>query len=478
METRRVDVAVIGAGTAGLIARREAERHGARALMIESGPYGTTCARVGCMPSKLLIAAADAAHAVAGAGAFGVRVPGPVHVDGAAVLARVRRERDRFVGFVLDSTERVPEELRLRGHAHFEAPGVLSVDAQTRVEARAVVVATGSRPEVPPLFEGYGAGDGVLTSDDVFEMEDLPASVAVVGAGVLGLELAQALHRLGVRTEILSRSEHVGHLTDPAVAVQVREALAAEMPLHLGVSLEAAEPVAGGFRLRWRCAEGGEGEGHFERVLLATGRRPRLEGLGLEKAGVTLSAGGVPDFDTRTMQVGDLPVFLAGDASGDRAVLHEAAHEGRIAGSNAARYPDVRAHPRLTPLSITFTHPEIALVGRRHEELDPEATEIGEVSYADQGRARVMRLHQGLVRVYASRACGTLLGAEMFGPRVEHTAHLLSWAVAAGQTVHHALSRPFYHPVVEEGIETALRDLSSKLKLLPRAEPLECGPGH
>jgi dihydrolipoamide dehydrogenase len=476
METRRVDVAVIGAGTAGMVARRAAERAGAEALMIESGPYGTTCARVGCMPSKLLIAAAEAAHAVAGAGRFGVRVPGPARVDGPAVLERVRRERDRFVGFVLDATERVPEALRLHGHARFVAPGVLEVDGRTRIEARAVVIATGSRPIIPAAFAALG--EGVLTSDDVFELPDLPGSLAVIGAGPIGLELAQAFHRLGVRTELFDRLELVGALTDPEVARHAREALAAELPLHLGVSVEAERDPRGGYRVAWRSADGGNGEGHFERILLATGRRPVLEGLELEKAGVTAGSNGVPDYDPRTMQVAEAPVFLAGDASGDRVLLHEATDEGRIAGANAAAFPDVRAYPRRTPLVIVFTHPEIALVGQRHAELDPCEVEIGEIDYADQGRARVMGLNQGLVRVYARRACGTLLGAEMFGPRVEHTAHLLAWAVQGRVGVVGALANPFYHPVVEEGIQTALRALSSKLKVLPAVEPMECGPGN
>src|SRR6202051_2157691 len=119
MKTIEIDVAIIGAGSAGLSAYRAAKAAGASVVLIEGGPYGTTCARVGCMPSKLLIAAAEAAQHVAGAGRFGIRVPDGVQVDGPAVLARVRRERDHFVGFVLDSVAAIPAEQRLRGHARF-----------------------------------------------------------------------------------------------------------------------------------------------------------------------------------------------------------------------------------------------------------------------------------------------------------------------------------------------------------------------
>jgi dihydrolipoamide dehydrogenase len=135
MQTRQVDVAIIGAGSAGLNARREVVRRGGRPLLIESGPYGTTCARVGCMPSKLLIAAAEVAHEIGRAELFGLRIADGWRIDGRAVMARVRLERDRFAGFVVRQTESYPEAERLRGHARFVGPTTLQVDNHTRVEA-------------------------------------------------------------------------------------------------------------------------------------------------------------------------------------------------------------------------------------------------------------------------------------------------------------------------------------------------------
>lgn len=478
MQIRRVDVAVIGAGTAGLNARRAAENAGAEALLIESGPYGTTCARVGCMPSKLLIAAAEAAHEVANAGFFGVEVPQPARVNGRAVLERVRAERDRFVGFVVESTEMVPEKLRLRGRARFAAPTALEVDDHTRVEAKTVVIAAGSSPEIPPGLEAVR--DAVLTNDDVFELEELPESVAVIGTGVVALELGQALHRLGVRTVIFGRSDRVGPATDPAIQESIRTVLGAELTLRLNSAVSALPDPRGGVRITWRTKDGRSGEERVERVLAAAGRRANLAGLDLAKTGLELDRRGVPVYDRRTMQCGDAPIFLAGDASVDRALLHEAADEGRIAGANAAVFPRLKAQRRRTPLAIVFTHPEIAVAGARFADLELDSIEIGEVFWEEQGRARVMGRNAGLTRLYADRDCGTLVGAEMFGPRVEHTAHLVAWAIQEGLTVERALENPFYHPVIEEGIQTALRDLQSQLKLAPprRPEDLECGPGN
>jgi dihydrolipoamide dehydrogenase len=166
MNEIRTDVAIIGAGTAGLTAYRAARAAGKRAVLIEGGPYGTTCARVGCMPSKLLIAAAEAAHAAAKAAAFGVHAS-PVRIDGEAVMARVRSERDRFVGFVLEGVDEIPAEDKLRGYARFTAPDRLLVGEHTAVQAERIVIATGSSPIVPE--EWRKAGAGVISSEAVFD---------------------------------------------------------------------------------------------------------------------------------------------------------------------------------------------------------------------------------------------------------------------------------------------------------------------
>jgi len=474
MDVRQVDVAVIGAGSAGLNARREAEAQGASVVLIESGPYGTMCARVGCMPSKLLISAADVAHEIRHAEPFGIDVEAP-RIDGRRVMERVRRERDRFAGFVVRDTEALPAEQRLIGHARFLAPTTLEVDDHTRVEAKAVVIATGSSPSIPAELEPVR--ERVLVNDDVFDFEDLPASVAVVGTGIIGLELGQALQRLGVRVKLFARRDTVGPLSDPVVQASARDAFAAELDIAFHVSIEAS-PAEGGVRIEWKTQDGQGGAEVFEHVLAATGRRPNLSGLDLEAAGIELDARGVPVHDPQTGQCGTHPIFLAGDVTGQLALLHEAADEGKIAGFNAA-HSEPRAHRRRTPLAVMFTDPQVGTLGTAFRDLDPERTAIGQVDFADQGRARIMHKNRGIVRVYGDTTTGLLVGAEMVGPRVEHTAHLLAWAIQFGASVQQTLEAPYYHPVVEEGIRTALRSLARQLDIAPTpcAYELDCGPG-
>jgi len=475
MNNLDVEVAVIGAGTAGLAAFRAAKALGKRAVLIEGGPYGTTCARVGCMPSKLLIAAAEAAHAIGAAPGFGVHSDN-LRIDGRAVMARVRAERDRFVGFVLDGVERIPESERVRGHARFLDANTLQVDLHARVQAERIVIATGSQPQIPPGLRD--AGKRLVINDDVFEWQDLPESVAVIGTGTIGLELGQALHRLGVRVAVFGRSARIGQLSDPQIAAIAAQIFGSELDLRLHASIRSVHDEGERVQLRYRTASGSEHVEHYRYVLAAAGRIPNVRNLGLEHTGLALDAQGVPLYNPVTMQCGESAIFIAGDANDERPLLHEAADQGRIAGDNAASFPAVHAGLRRAPLNIAFTDPQIAVAGQAFSELTGKIA-YGSVSFEDQGRSRVMRQNRGLLRVYGEFGTGRFLGAEMVGPRAEHLGHLLAWARQVGMTVEAMLEMPFYHPVVEEGLRTALRDLKEQLLSgVPEEEHCtDCTPG-
>ncbi|CAM2068266.1 dihydrolipoyl dehydrogenase [Sulfidibacter corallicola] len=476
MDEIQVDVAVIGAGTAGLGAYRGAKKHASRVVLIEGGPYGTTCARVGCMPSKLLIAAAEAAHAVHRAPAFGVHPGEPLRIDGAEVMDRVRRERDRFVGFVEESVEAIPESDRLRGYARFVDNHHLQVDGRI-VKAETIVIATGSSPAVPSMFRDLG--ELLIVNDDVFEWETLPKAVAIFGPGVIGLELGQALHRLGVRVRVFGRGGRIGPLTDPAVIENCATVLGDEFYLDPDAPIGALYREEDQVVITYKHSHGHQVTERFDFALAATGRTPNVRSLSLENTDVKLTDRGQPFFDPFTLQVGTSNIFIAGDANNDRPLLHEAADEGRIAGENAGRYPDIRAGLRRAPLGIVFSDPQIAMAGRSYTSLPDGCFAVGEVSFEDQGRSRVMLKNKGMLRVYGEHGTGVFMGAEMFGPAAEHIGHLLAWAYQQKMTIAQMLDMPYYHPVIEEGLRTALRDLNAKLHLGP--EPIEgcldCGPG-
>ena len=468
MKSMQVDVAVIGAGTAGLVAYKAAKAAGAKVVMIEEGDYGTTCARVGCMPSKLLIAAADAAHTVGKASGFGIHVYGVIRIDGREVMGRVRRERDRFVAGVLHGMERIAEADRLHGHAVFVDNHTLAVGDHTRVAARSIVIATGSHADYPDSFKQLG--DRLIISDDVFDWRDLPKSVAVMGPGIVGLELGQALHRLGVRVAVYGRDGRVGPLSDPEILAYAVTAFKQEFTLEPDAQITDMQREDDSVAIR-RTAENGEQQTeHFDYVLAATGRVPNVKGIGLENTTLKLDEKGVPIFDKATTQTvsaeGAGAIFIAGDAGNFIPLLHEATDEGHIAGDNAARFAlgkAVQPGLRRAPIGVVFTDPQIGIIGGGFRAMKPGSFVIGQVSFEDQGRARILLRNKGLANLYADTVSGQFLGAEMFAPAAEHLAHLLAWALQNKMTVAQMLEMPFYHPVIEEGLHSALHELNAKL---------------
>lgn len=475
MGTINVEVAIIGAGTAGLAAYRAAKAAGKSAVLIEGGAGGTTCARVGCMPSKLLIAPAEAAHNIERLQAFGIALEGGIKVDGTAVMARVKAERDRFVGFVNNGVDAIPGGDKLHGYARFVNDTTLLVTnaagdiasglaGNTTVHAARMVIATGSTPVYPAAWKV--AGDRVVTNEEIFYWDDLPGSVAVFGPGVIGLELGQALHRLGVRVKVFGRGGGVGPLADPVLIDYARKVFGAAFYLDTDADAQIARE-GDDVVVRYRALDGTQQIERFNYVLAATGRASNVKQLGLQNTTLKLDAQGVPLFDRTTLQCGDSSIFIAGDANNDVPLLHEAADEGRIAGENAARFPLLKAGLRRAGLGVVFTDPQIAVIGGGYRAAQGAGRAggvvTGVVSFEDQGRARVMLRNQGLLHVYAEVGSGRFLGAEMLGPDAEHIGHLLAWACQLELTVAQMLEMPFYHPVVEEGLRTALRDAQFKL---------------
>ncbi|MGZ3218115.1 dihydrolipoyl dehydrogenase [Paracoccus sp. T5] len=440
------DVVVIGAGTAGIAAERAARKAGAKTLLIDPEFRGTLCANTGCMPSKLLIAAARSANDVRRAPLFGV-LPEGVQIDGPAVMKRVRDERDRFVSFTKETFDDLPEGTAVTGRARFLSQTELALDDGRRITAGAVVIATGATPMIPPAFRDLGPR--VLTHETVFDLEDLPASLGVIGGGPIGLELAQAMGRLGVPVTLFDTSRILAKARCGMVNEALKAAVGRDVTLRLGCETEASK-VADGICIRWQGDD--PGEAIFSHVLVATGRPPNLAGLDLQATGLSLDDNGTPLFNKQTMQCGAAPVFLAGDADADVPLLHEASTEGAIAGANAASFPQVTPQQRSAAFTLTFTDPPVATVGSG----PGDGTITGHSDYSDQGRARVDARAEGGMTLYADPQ-GRLIGGDLCCPGAEHMAHLLAFAVQSGTTAPQLLEMPFYHPTLEEGMKAALR---------------------
>ncbi|QGP54650.1 Mercuric reductase [Piscirickettsia salmonis] len=475
-----VDIAIIGTGTAGMAAYREAIKFTKNIVLLEASTYGTTCARVGCMPSKLLIAPAHVCHKVKSMPTLGLQV-GPVSIDGQAVMRRVRDERDRFVHFVKEAVVGFDTNHLVQQRAKFNSDHELILADGRIIQAERIIIATGSRPYIPDELQA--AGSRLMTNDEVFDWQDLPQSIAVFGAGVIGLELGQALHRLGVNVELFGRTNAISLITDPDINRYAVQTFQREFTFHAHADISAITEKKDHVEVRFNNAENENVEQVrcFEYILAATGRIANVDGLGLETTTLALNHRGVPLYDPLSMRCGDSNIFIAGDACGDLPLLHEAADEGKLAGQNAGRFPEVFKQQRYVPLGIAFTDPQLAVIGQSYRQLSEGslAFKIGRVLFEDQGRSRVMLVNKGVLHVYGECGTGRLLGAEVFGPNAEHLAHLLAWSIQSHFTVIDILHMPFYHPVIEEGLRSALRDLLHNLQMgpLPPARCIDCGVG-
>lgn len=448
MNSISCDVAIIGAGTAGLHAYKAAAQAGANVLLIEQGTNGSTCTRTGCIPSKLLIAAGRAAAYARSAGLFGIRT-GDIAIDGATVMQRLREQRDKSDGQIRSEYLDVPEAHRLHGRARFTGRTVLAVDDTVSVEARAVIVATGAHPAVPKPLEAVRAL--VHTHETIFEIKQLPAALAVIGAGPLGLELAQAFARLGVAVTVLDMSARLGALADPDAETAARNALETDMTIHLGVEISGAFD-SGKVRIGWTGDS--TGEVVVDMVLAATGRRPNIDGLDLAAAGIETDDRGVPTFAEDTRRCGDSQVFIAGDVGAWRPVLHEAARGGTIAGTVAA---GGAAFPPIAALAIAFTEPNLVEVGERFDAL-PDGAIIGTAQAHDNARSGIDGDDAGLVRLYADSQ-GLLLGGTIVLTGGEHLGQSLALALDCGMHAADFADQAWYHPVLEELLQAAARDI-------------------
>ncbi|OQA34582.1 MAG: Dihydrolipoyl dehydrogenase [Betaproteobacteria bacterium ADurb.Bin341] len=466
MNDKHVDVAIIGAGTAGLYALREVRRVRKSFALIDHGPLGTTCARVGCMPSKIALHSAELWRSQRFFAESGISGGEHLRIDVDRTWANLRLQRDRFAGGAAKKAVSAGGEHLISGRARFLEPGVLEVNGENGrqiVRADACIIASGSLPVMPKWLSALG--DRVINTDRLFELEHLPSSLAVLGLGAIGLEMGLALSRLGLKVIGAEMAAAPAGIVDPEIAERVVAQFAPELEMWLGAAAEVElRPEGVAVRSQGR-------EVVVEKVLAALGRRPNIDGLDLAAAGLSLNERGLPAIDRHSMQADGSRLFFAGDASGFSGLMHEAADEGAIAGYNAARAEAIRFRRR-TPLAIAFTHPDIATAGARFDQLDPQQIIIGTAATEETGRYRVLHGEGGLLRVYAEKASGRLLGASIFAVDGEHLAHHLAWAIDRGETAERLLQMPFYHPVTEEVLQSALQSI---VRSLPAANDLPVG---
>lgn len=450
---KKTRIVIIGAGTAGLTAVSEVKRHTDDFVLINDGPYGTTCARVGCMPSKVLLSASHTYARRSYLKSAGISGTEHLKADIPAVMQHVRKLRDRFASGPVKTVEKLGDK-SISGAPRFIDPNTIEVNGM-RIETEKTIIATGTRPIIPGPWREFG--DRIITTDSFFEMNDFGTTVAVIGLGPVGAELGQALAGLGLDVHGFSMDPTVAGLTDPEINSAMISFLEKDMSLYPGEPAEINETSAG----KLKISSGGKTV-EADKIIASLGRSPNIEGLGLENLGVELQKNGMPVFNPVSLQIADLPVFIAGDVSGLRPIMHEASDEGRIAAYNALTH-NAECLERRTPIGIVFTSPNAARAGLSYASLTDKNFVTGKADFKTQGRAMTEGRAEGIIHIYADPADGKILGAEMAVPDGEHLAHILALAIQYDATLDSMLKMPSYHPTTEEGMRSALQDARKQI---------------
>jgi pyruvate/2-oxoglutarate dehydrogenase complex dihydrolipoamide dehydrogenase (E3) component len=422
------DVVIIGVGSAGMVAGEVAVKLGAKTALVERQRIGGDCLWTGCVPSKALLASAKAAYTMRHADAYGLR-PTDATFETAPVWERIRAIQ-RDIAATDDNAEkyeRVGADL-ITGQAEFTGEHRIRV-GELEMTARYALVCTGSRAATPPV-EGL-ADIGYLTSDNVFELERAPESLIVVGGGPIGCELAQAMNRLGVRVTLLQRAGRILERDEPELADILLERLRHEgVDIVLNAELTRAARNGDGKVIHGR-AGASEQAWTAEEILVAAGRTPNVEGLGLDAAGIATGPRGIVVDDK--LRTSAKWVYAAGDCAGRYLFTHSAAAEAVTALRNMF-FPGSAKAPSLIPWT-TFTDPELAHVGRTFDEA---ANELGadrvrrfEWDMAHSDRARAEGATEGKV-VVITDAKFRIVGAHVLSPAAGEMIGQFTLAMAKG----------------------------------------------
>ncbi|MGH8503196.1 MAG: dihydrolipoyl dehydrogenase family protein [Gammaproteobacteria bacterium] len=416
------DLIVIGGGVGGLVTASIAGQLGLKVTMIERGNrLGGDCLHYGCVPSKTLIHSAKLAHAMRHAARLGLPGFDP-QVNIARINARIREvveqiqkhdDPERFRGYGVD--------VRMNAGARFTGPQEIETDG-VGLQGRRIVIATGSRPAVPAI-PGLQESNFV-TNEDVYTLDGLPDKLAVLGAGPIGLELAQAFQRLGSQVTIIEAQARVLPNEDTDIVDALGRCLREEgIGLHTGVSAERVSIRDG--RTTVHCGGGMKFE--CERLLVAVGRRPNVEDLNLDRAGIEFTARGI-NVDHR-MRTSNKRVYACGDVTGVMPFTHVAEYQAGVIIGNALFGAPRKADYRAVPWVI-FTDPEFARVGKNETQARAEGLNIDTTRFEfhNVDRAKAEGSTDGLVKLTLHK--GRIIGASVLGPDAGELVHELAVAVA------------------------------------------------
>jgi dihydrolipoamide dehydrogenase len=450
------DLAVIGSGPGGYVSAIRAAQLGLKVAIVEKGPMGGTCLNVGCIPTKAMLSSVEALHTARSGKEFGF-ITGDVQPDYPGMMKR----RDKVVATLRGGVEQLMKKNKIeivRGHGKFRSAHEIEVTgegAPRSFKAGSVLLATGSVVARPPI-PGSDL-PGVVNSDTLLSLPKVPKSMVVIGAGAVGLEWGDIFAALGTKITVIELLDRILPPADADVSAELARSLQKKgFDLFTGVGVKAIEKGKGGLTVRYAKKDGPDQTVDTEIVLVATGRWPYTEGLGLEKIGVELDRRFIK-VDER-METKARGVYAIGDVTPGPALAHVASKGGEVAAEVIAGHK-ARMDYRVVP-SCVYTSPEVAWVGLTEEEAAERYGElrVGKFPFRFMGRAMAAGYREGFVKVIAEPKYGEILGVHMIGAHVTDLIAQPTMVMAMEGTVEEVFHAIHAHPTLPETFQEATLD--------------------
>lgn len=464
--TTQTDIAILGAGPGGYVAALRAAQLGAHVTVVEAGELGGVCLNVGCIPTKALLRSAEVYRTLQHPEAFGLQLEGAVKPDWPAIQLRKERIVRQLVNGVGVLLRKAGVEV-IKGRGRLAASTVLEVttaDAVHRVEARSIVIATGSRPMQLSL-PGMDL-PGVLNSTAALALAELPRRLLIVGGGVIGVEFADIFAAFGVQVTIVEMLSSLLPLMDADLGQSLARTMAQRgVRAYLESRLARIDSVDGGLRATVATPDG-QLSLDADRVLIAVGRQPNTDELGLDRAGVYAEKTGIPvDAQMRTNIPG---VYAIGDVTGSMQLAHVASRGGQVAVETAlgrSSSLDLKTVP-----TCVFTDPEIASVGLTEQQAREAGHEfqVGRFPLHASGKALTYGETNGFVKVVSSARFGEVLGLHIMAPHASDLIHEGGLALALEATLDELAATVHGHPTLGEAIHEAVLAVREGAIHLPR----------
>lgn len=445
----RYDLVIIGMGSGGMVGAEFAATIGLRVAVIERGRVGGDCLWTGCVPSKALLASAKAAHTMRVADRYGLPSVDPLDIDTSLVWKRIRSIQQDLAGTDDDPARFAAMGIEIiAGQARIAGPNTVELVGQDRMlETRFILLCTGSRPLTPPI-DGLREA-GFLTSESVFEIERAPKSIVMIGGGPIAVEMAQAFTRLGIRTTVLQKGPGILPRDEPDLVATLTGLLRDEgVDLRVNVATERIA-VAEGRKIVFGAENGEPARWEAEELFVAAGRRPNIEGLGLDEVGVKVGRRGI-EVDER-MRTSVPSIYAAGDVAGRFLFTHSAAYEA-VRAVRDAFYPGKGKVTDFVPW-CTFTDPELAHAGLTVAEAEikhGDDVEVYRMELSHSDRARADGASEGCIIVVTAK--GKLVGAHILAPSAGEMIHELALAITEGMKLAEVASLIHVYPTLSTGI--------------------------